>query len=410
MSNYVTLQIKDELARLPGVGDITIFGARDYSMRLWLNPEQAGGAQHDRRRRGQRGAGAERAGGGGHRRRPAAARRARRRFNTPINAQGRLTEPEQFGEIVVKTGSDGSVTRAERRRPRRTGRRRLQHQHSLSTASPAVGIGRLSAARLQRDRNRQRHLRTRWRSSRSASRRASTTTSPTTPPRFVRDSIRDVVKTLFEAVGLVALVVLVFLQSWRASLVPLLAIPVSLIGTFAVMWRRRILAEQSCRCSAWCWRSASWWMMRSSSSKTSSAGSSEGLSPRDAAYQGDGRSHAGGHRHRVRPDGGVRSGRLHQRHHRAVLPAVRADDLVLDAALGVQLADAQPGAGGAAAQAAWRQAGLAHARPSTSRSAGSSGSSTAASNRLNRGYVASLAHVVRLSPSSCCSSTPAWFV
>ena len=91
----------------------------------------------------------------------------------------------------------------------------------------------------------------------------------TTP--FVRESIRDVIRTLLIAVGLVALVVLVFLQNWRAALVPILAIPVSLIGTFAVMW---LMHSPSicCRCSAWCWRSASWWMTRSWWSKTSSAG------------------------------------------------------------------------------------------------------------------------------------------
>ena len=75
------------------------------------------------------------------------------------------------------------------------------------------------------------------------SRRVSITRFPTTRRRFVRDSIRDVTITLFEAIGLVALVVLVFLQSWRAAIVPLLAIPVSLIGTFAVMCGVRLFAE-----------------------------------------------------------------------------------------------------------------------------------------------------------------------
>src|SRR6476646_4973278 len=110
LSNYVTLQIKDELARLPGVGDMTIFGARDYTMRLWLNPEQMASRNiiagdviaAVQEQNVQVAAGIV----GGpplpHGKVP---------FQYTINAQGRLVDPQQFAEIVIKTGADGSVTR-----------------------------------------------------------------------------------------------------------------------------------------------------------------------------------------------------------------------------------------------------------------------------------------------------------
>ena len=110
MSNYATLQIKDEIARLPGVGDITIFGVRDYSMRLWLDPEQLASRNMTagdvvtavQEQNVQVAAGIV----GGPPLPPGKAP-----FQYTINAQGRLTEPEQFGEIIVKTGADGSITR-----------------------------------------------------------------------------------------------------------------------------------------------------------------------------------------------------------------------------------------------------------------------------------------------------------
>ena len=101
----------------------------------------------------------------------------------------------------------------------------------------------------------------------------------------MRDSIEAVIHTLLEAVALVVLVVILFLQTWRASIIPLLAVPVSIIGTFAVMHAVRLLDQRAAACSAWCWRSASWSTTPSSWSRTSSAISKPGLSPRDATYQ-----------------------------------------------------------------------------------------------------------------------------
>ena len=232
VSNYVTLQLKDELARLPGVGDMTIFGARDYSMRLWLNPEHLASRNLTagdviaavQEQNVQVAAGVV---GGA----PLPAGKAP--FQYTINALGRLIEPEQFGEIIIKTGLDGSVTRLKDVARVELGAADYTtntHYNGL----PAVGIGIFqlpgsnSIATANAIYKKLAELKEDFPTGIDFA-------IPYDTTLFVRDSIRDVTKTLFEAIGLVALVVLVFLQDWRASIVPLLAIPVSLIGTFAVM-------------------------------------------------------------------------------------------------------------------------------------------------------------------------------
>jgi hydrophobe/amphiphile efflux-1 (HAE1) family protein len=232
LSNYATLQIKDELARLPGVGDLLIFGARDYSMRLWLNPEQLAARSLTagdfvnavQEQNVQVAAGIV----GGPPLPPGTAA-----FQYTVNAQGRLVDPKQFGDIIIKTGADGSLTRVKDVARVELGAAdygTTTHYNGL----PAVGIpifqlpGTNSIATANAIYTKMEELKKSFPSDVDYAIPYDTTT-------FVRDSIRDVVKTLFEAIGLVALVVLVFLQSWRASIVPLLAIPVSLVGTFAVM-------------------------------------------------------------------------------------------------------------------------------------------------------------------------------
>jgi hydrophobe/amphiphile efflux-1 (HAE1) family protein len=232
VSNYVTLQVKDELARLPGVGDMIIFGARDYSMRLWLNPEKMASRNlipgdviaAVQEQNVQVAAGIV----GGP---PLPAGKVP--FQYTINAQGRLVEPQQFSEIVIKTGADGSVTRLKDIARIELG----AADYTTNThynGKPAVGIGIFqlpgsnSIATANAVYKKLEELKANFPTGVDYSIPYDTTT-------FVRDSIRDVVKTLLEAIGLVALVVLVFLQNWRAALVPLLAIPVSIVGTFAVM-------------------------------------------------------------------------------------------------------------------------------------------------------------------------------
>jgi multidrug efflux pump len=232
LSNYATLQIKDELARLPGVGDLFIFGARDYSMRLWLNPQQmqarnltAGDFINAVQEQNiQVAAGIV----GGQPLPPGTTP-----FQYNVNALGRLVDPNQFADIVIKTGADGRLTRVKDVARVELG----AADYSSSTrfdGLPGVGIpifqlpGSNAIATANAIYIKMAELSKSFPKGVAYSIPYDTTT-------FVRASIRDVIKTLFEAIGLVALVVLVFLQSWRASLVPLLAIPVSLVGTFAVM-------------------------------------------------------------------------------------------------------------------------------------------------------------------------------
>ena len=233
ISNYVTLQLKDEIARLPGVGDITIFGVRDYSMRLWLDPDKlavrsmtAGDVvKAVREQNVQVAAGII---GGPPLPKQSAA------FQYTLNAQGRLTDPSEFGDIVVKVGSDGRITRLNE-----VGRVDLGAADYATTVdydghpTVALAVFQLPGTNAINTANviyaRMKELKKRFPPGVDYA-----VAHDTTP--FVRESIRDLIKTLLIAVSLVALVVLVFLQSWRASLVPILAIPVSLIGTFAVMW------------------------------------------------------------------------------------------------------------------------------------------------------------------------------
>jgi hydrophobe/amphiphile efflux-1 (HAE1) family protein len=233
MSNYVTLQIRDQIARLSGVGDITIFGVRDYAMRLWLDPDQLAARNMTpgdvvsavREQNVQVAAGTV----GGPPLPPGTAQ-----FQYAVTAQGRLTQPDQFSALVVKVGEDGRITRLGD-----VGRVQLgaadYTTSNVYNGHPAVGLAvfQLPGTNAIQTANaiydEMKVLKERFPTGMDYAVAHDTTT-------FVRESMRDVVHTLFIAVGLVALVVLVFLQSWRAALVPILAIPVSLVGTFAVMW------------------------------------------------------------------------------------------------------------------------------------------------------------------------------
>src|SRR5438132_1340593 len=233
MSNYVTLQIRDELARLPGVGDILVFGARDYSMRLWLDPDKLASREITagdvvkaiQEQNVQVAAGIV----GGPPLPPDASK-----FQYTVSAQGRLTEKKEFEAIVVKVGSDQRLTylrdvaRVELGAADYSSGSAFNRQPSIGIAifqlpgSNAIATANAVYAKMA-------NLKKSFPAGMDYK-------IPYDTTLFVRASIKDVVKTLFEGVALVALVVLIFLQSWRASLVPMLAIPVSLVGTFAVMW------------------------------------------------------------------------------------------------------------------------------------------------------------------------------
>ncbi|MEO6854797.1 MAG: efflux RND transporter permease subunit [Rhodoferax sp.] len=231
LRNYAVLNVKDRLARIPGVGQVQIFGGGDYSMRVWLDPQkvaQRGLSASDvvaaiRGQNVQAAAGVVGASPG----------LAGVDMQLSINAQGRLQSEEEFGDIIVKTSADGAITRL-----RDIGRLEMgaadYSLRSLLNNDPAVGMGvfqapgsnaldisanvRQTMAELQKNMPEGVEFRIAY-----------------DPTQFVRASIESVVHTLLEAVLLVVLVVILFLQTWRASIIPLLAVPVSVVGTFAVL-------------------------------------------------------------------------------------------------------------------------------------------------------------------------------
>ncbi len=231
LRNYATLQVKDVLARIPGAGSVQIFGSGDYAMRVWINPDQAaarGLTASDivaalREQNVQIAAGAIGQQPVAH---PVD-------LELQINAKGRLLDPAEFGNIIVKTGPNGektllkSVARIELGASGYALRSLLNNKKAV--AIPIFQSPGANALQLSTDvRRTMDELKRNFPEGLDYS----VVYDPTV---FVRSSIRAVVSTLFEAVLLVVLVVILFLQTWRASIIPLAAVPVSLVGTFAVM-------------------------------------------------------------------------------------------------------------------------------------------------------------------------------
>ncbi|WHQ73902.1 multidrug efflux RND transporter permease subunit OqxB [Pantoea sp. Lij88] len=232
LRNYATLKVKDELARLPGVGQIQIFGAGEYAMRVWLDPNKVAARgltasdvvtamqeQNVQVSAGQLGA---------------EPLKKQSDFLLSINTQGRLESEQEFGDIILKTSEDGSLVRLRDVARIEMGSGSYALRSQLNNKD-AVGIGIFqapganaidlsNAVRAKMD-----ELATRFPDDVKWA-------APYDPTVFVRDSIKAVVQTLLEAVILVVLVVILFLQTWRASIIPLLAVPVSIVGTFSVLY------------------------------------------------------------------------------------------------------------------------------------------------------------------------------
>ncbi len=231
LANYVTLQVQNEIARLPGVAEASMLGGLDYSMRLWLDPEKvaalglnAGDILRAVREQNVQVA----AGSLGQ---PPAAQGLE--FQYTLTAPGRLKTPEEFGDIVLKTGAEGEVAhlrdvaRIELGSRDYTIRTYMDGKNAVSLrVFQLPGTNAIDTADAVYDALKR--LKERFPPGVDYRTNYDTT-------KFVRASIRSVMQTLLEAVLLVVLVVIVFLQSWRASIIPLLAVPVSLIGTLAVM-------------------------------------------------------------------------------------------------------------------------------------------------------------------------------
>ena len=231
LSNFATLRVKDELTRIAGVGSAQVFGAGEYSMRVWLDPDRLASRRLTtsdviraiREQNIQVAAGVLGA-------QPAPADTT---FQLSVNTRGRLSTEDEFADIVVRATPDGQITRV-----RDVGRVELgANQYALRSLldnKPAVAIGifqRPGTNAIEAS-NQVRQTMDTLKQSFPDGVDYKIVYDPTI---FVRNSIEAVVETLFEAILLVVIVVMVFLQTWRASIIPLVAVPVSLIGTFAVM-------------------------------------------------------------------------------------------------------------------------------------------------------------------------------
>jgi len=230
ISNYALRQVRDQLLRLDGIGDIQIFGARDYSMRLWLDPDKianlgmtAGDVLAAIRAQNLQIA-------GGILGEPPIADRA---FQESLTFTGRLRDPSQFENIVIKAGQEGRTVRL-----RDVARIELG---ALSYTTNSFLLRKSAVALLVSQRPGSNALATSKNIS-NAMEKLKTGFPPGleynigyNPTEFIAQSVSELIKTIYEAMVLVVIVVLVFLQGWRPAIIPIVAIPVSLVGTFAVM-------------------------------------------------------------------------------------------------------------------------------------------------------------------------------
>jgi multidrug efflux pump len=232
LRNYALLNVKDRLARIAGVGDVQLFGGGDYSMRVWLDPQKVAErglsasdiikeiqAQNVQAAAGVVGASPNLPGID---------------LQLSVNAQGRLQNEEDFGDIVVKTGANGEITRL-----RDIARIELgASQYSLRSlldnkAAAAIGIFQAPGSNALAISDNVRKTMAELKRNMPEGIEFQIVYDPT---QFIRASIEAVVHTLLEAIALVVVVVILFLQTWRASIIPLLSVPISIIGTFAVMY------------------------------------------------------------------------------------------------------------------------------------------------------------------------------
>ena len=232
LANYATINIKDELARLPGVGNVNIFGAGQYSMRVWLDPNKLKARSlnpQDIVQTLQQQSQEVTAGQVGTPPTPPGVN-----FQYTINLRGRLSDVREFENIIVKTGNAGEITRL-----RDVGRVELgaetYSQMFTVDDQPATGIGifQLPGANAL---DVERAVKAKMEVLARQFPQGVVYSIPHDYTVFINASIHEVYKTLFEAAVLVLIVITVFLQDWRAMLVPATTVPVTIVGAFAVMW------------------------------------------------------------------------------------------------------------------------------------------------------------------------------
>jgi len=230
LSNYADLNVKDELARIEGIGSVELFGAGQYSMRIWLDPQKVAALSLTAmdvvsviRKQNQQAAvgslGAQPSG--------------ENNFQLLINLKGRLSTEKEFEDIVIKVGEKGQIVRLSDVARVELGSNNYALRSLLdnkqAVAIPIFQRPGSNAINISND------VRARMAELKEAFPQGVDYAIVYDPTVFVRGSIEAVVKTLFEALLLVIIVVILFLQNWRAAIIPLAAVPVSLIGTFAFM-------------------------------------------------------------------------------------------------------------------------------------------------------------------------------
>ncbi len=231
LRNYGTLNIKDQLAKVKGVGQVMLFGSGDYAMRIWLNPDRIAerGLNASDVVNAIRSQNIQVAAGviGG----PPYDDDAQ--LQLPVNVKGRLETPQQFEDVIIKRDENGVVTRlkdvATAELDAQTYSLRSLLNNEQAVAIPIFSTSDANALQLSSD------VRKAMAEMKKTFPEGVDYEIVYDPTVFVRHSIDAVIHTLLEAILLVVLVVIVFLQTWRASIIPLLAVPVSIVGTFAVM-------------------------------------------------------------------------------------------------------------------------------------------------------------------------------
>lgn len=230
ISNYATLYVKDAIARIDGVGDARLFGARDYSMRVWLDPAKveardltAGDVIAALRAANLQVA------AGAVNQPPAASAGA---FQLSVQTLGRLSTPEQFGDIVIRADADGQIHLRDVARIEFGAQDYTLNAYLNHDVATALGIFQRPGSNALQTAEAVKEEMERLKKSFPAGVDYTVVYNPT---EFIQQSVDEVVHTLLEAIVLVVFVVILFLQTWRAAIIPVAAIPVSLIGSFAVM-------------------------------------------------------------------------------------------------------------------------------------------------------------------------------
>ncbi len=231
LGNFANFNIKDVLARQPGVGNVTVFGARDYSMRIWLDPDKiaardltagdvvaALAAQNVQVAGGVVG-------------QPPMARPGA--FQLSVQTLGRLTEPRQFADVILKSDGQGRITRLGDVARIELGAQDY-NQNGYLDAQKAVPMGVFQLPGSNALATANQLIATMQEISKSFPPGVAWT-SVYNPTQFIAESVNEVIRTIYIAIALVVVVIFVFLHTWRAAIIPIIAIPISLIGTFAVL-------------------------------------------------------------------------------------------------------------------------------------------------------------------------------